>query len=358
MTQKQYSTTAGSAALHRIVIGALLLLLVCAMIAVPVAAKEQMVNNWDQLKEAFGDPSVDVITVTDDITMEEPISIIRKITLKTGDKCSNRYIKSHDIICPAFNVEKGGHLILGSNVADRTLTLKDNEKRSAVRVSGGTFTMKGGVISGNEASAYGGGVYVRNGTFTMKGGVISGNKASLFGGGVLIHNSTFTMEDGVISGSEARYCGGVYVLDSTFTMKGGVISGNKANDQDICGGGVLVHGNSTFTMDKGSIIGNNARGSGGGVYVLDSTFTMKGGTISNNKAHGLDGCGGGVYVRNDGTFTMKGGTISNNKAKHGGGVCVGERTKFTKEGGTISGNTPNNTEERRHMPPGVLSLTL
>jgi len=94
----------------------------------------------------------------------------------------------------------------------------------------------------------GGGVYStsgmggRTGTFTMKGGVISGN-TSLTGGGVY-NQGTFTMEGGTISGHTSSMTGGgVYVAGGTFTMKGGEISGNKAV---IYGGGVYVAGGNVY----------------------------------------------------------------------------------------------------------------
>lgn len=60
----------------------------------------------------------------------------------------------------------------------------------------GSFTMTGGIISGNESpqnNANGGGVLINSGSFTMTGGIISGNKAGNQGGGVYVSNGdTFT----------------------------------------------------------------------------------------------------------------------------------------------------------------------
>jgi hypothetical protein len=211
---------------------------------------------------------------------------------------------------------------------------------SGVFVDGGTFTMQDSAsVSGNTATYRGGGVSVgRNGTFTMKGGTISGNTASpsdrdasAYCGGVSVDGGTFTMQDGTISGNTANSSyGGVSVdYNGTFTMHGGTISGNIATDYD--GGGVSV-GSGTFTMQGGTISGNTAnRNGGGGVYANGGTFTMKDGIISGNTAtYG----GGGVYIIS-GAFTMQDGTISGNTAERGGGVYG----TITMKGGTISGNT-------------------
>ena len=51
----------------------------------------------------------------------------------------------------------------------------------------GTFTIEGGIFSGNAASEHGGGVHVMSGTFNLRGGTISGgNNARINGGGVSV----------------------------------------------------------------------------------------------------------------------------------------------------------------------------
>jgi hypothetical protein len=155
---------------------------------------------------------------------------------------------------------------------------QDNNAPLVVVALGGTLELKNGTISDNTAPGTGGGVYVNSsGTFTMSGGVISGNTAFSFGDGG----------------------GGVYVASSgTFTMHNGVISGNTADSSYGRGGGVYVASSGTFTMHDGIISGNTADssfGNGGGVYVNSSgTFTMSGGVISGNTASSSSSWGGGV----------------------------------------------------------------
>jgi hypothetical protein len=200
----------------------------------------------------------------------------------------------------------------------------------------GTFTMNGGIISGNYIGYMnmGGGISVEGGTFTMNGGIICGNTAG-WGGGVSIltnGNGTFTMNGGIINENTAiRGGGGIY---GTFTMNGGTINGNTASEN---GGGIFVTPG-TVTINNGEISGNIAN-SGGGicVNVNSGIITMNGGTISGNVAN--DG-GGGIVV-SDGTVTMNGGTISGNTANGGGGVKI-YNTTFTMHGGTISGNSSGN----------------
>jgi len=207
-------------------------------------------------------------------------------------------------------------------------------------VNASTFNMNGGTITDNNATRWGGGVYVNSGIFTMSGGNISGNNATTNGGGVDVWYGTFNMTGGTITNNTAsgtnNYGGGVYVNSGTFTMTGGTITNNTASGTNInFGGGVCVYGNSgTFTMTGGTISSNTARDGGGGVYVCwEGIFNMNGGNISGNNAQD----GGGVYVTNSGTFNMSGGTISDNIAMDRGGVYVNSGT-FNMTGGTISGN--------------------
>jgi len=94
-------------------------------------------------------------------------------------------------------------------------------------MSGGTTR---GEISGNTASAGGGGVYVQSSTFNMNGGAITGNTASAGGGGVhLGADGALNMTGGEITGNELTSTygdstmrgAGVYVYwDATMSVKG------------------------------------------------------------------------------------------------------------------------------------------
>ena len=247
----------------------------------------------------------------------------------------------------------------------------DNSSGSSgvgVYVNGGTFTMKDGTISGNNAPNYpDGGVGLYNAArFIMDGGTISGNEASQGGGVGVYHTATFIMNGGEITGNTAtNKGGGVYVSGSgvydsdsgnyTFTMNNSAsVSGNTAKN----GGGVYVSvsGKGAFTMNGSAsvtgnrVIGNTGSdGNGGGVYVNSGKFTMNGSaSVSDNTATNTEKnnttYGGGVYVSNNGTFTMNGEetSVSNNTATNGGGVYVKTDGKFNMNGkASVTGNIGN-----------------
>jgi uncharacterized repeat protein (TIGR02543 family) len=234
--------------------------------------------------------------------------------------------------------------------------------------SGSIFTMSAGTIGtngtiGTEANSamLGSGVYVKdNGTFTMSGGVITGNigkgATSTFGSGAYIAKGTFMMSgNAAITGNETTGTGiystggGLYLRDSIAVMSSGTISGNDA----YSGGGVVVYGTTTFLMNAGEIYGNAASGNtglGGGVYLNgNGTFDMRGGTIgsasggarTNNTAGKW---GGGVYLVGTSAsaraiLTLRGGAVigGNTAVTQGGGVyCTGTGT-FAMSKSTVYG---------------------
>jgi hypothetical protein len=330
----------------------------------PVVFRPNIVGDFDVpgSNSITGDYKEVRLTGTGTITLSSNGSLIR----------TNEY-QTFVIDGPSLQGKAGNsaalvYIDLNSAVELRSGEIKDNKSSGSfgggggVYVSGGTFTMTGGTISGNTITSssfpHGGGVYVQDtnahgtvysGTFTMTGGTISENTATSTGGGVYVRSlagagSTFTMTGGTISRNKAtNNGGGVYVekSGSTFTMKGGIISGNTATNRD--GGGVFVN-LATFIMEDGAISGNTAVNGGGVNVVNKATFTMTGGTISENTAASM---GGGVYVNpadaiSASIFTMNNGTIRGNAAGVGGGVYAnGNYATFTKTGGTIYGDTDN-----------------
>jgi len=227
----------------------------------------------------------------------------------------NRTIKlsSHGTM---FIVKKEVTFVLENNI-----TLQGHKANTGrmVSIDGGTLKIKTGVtITGNSGGGVGGG-----GTFEMRGGMISGNGSKdVDGGGVAMSGGTFTMTGGAISNNTANHGGGFCAgIGNTFTMTGGTISGNTANQ----GGGVYLYygccwGGGTLNMRGGIISGNTAIESGGGAYVPQYTNIIKtGGTITGYKN---DPTNGNVVKDEDGNVLARKGhaiyyndNYNNNKRK-------------------------------------------
>jgi hypothetical protein len=92
----------------------------------------------------------------------------------------------------------------------------------------GSLTIDGICVTHADGDV-GRGVYVEPGaTFTMLGGVISGNTIDYRGGGVYIVEGTFVMLGGEITNNTATTGGGMYSVYSDVDRPGGKIWGNTA----------------------------------------------------------------------------------------------------------------------------------
>ena len=260
------------------------------------------------------------------------------LTMNSGAAIQNCYFKNEG---GAVSSE-GTFTMNGGSIIGNTATRNGGGVYNA-----GTFIMNGGEISGNIGKSRGGGVY-STGPFNMNGGVIGGSgagkNAAAEGAGVFFVGPVFEMKGGEISYNETTYYGGGAVSTyTTFNMYGGKISYNSGNG----GGGVLNYG--YFNMYGGEISHNTAV-HGGGVHNNGSAagashFSMSGGLISDNRASYT---GGGVYCAYNSTIKMSGSAvISGNSAfdqsyvnTFGGGVSCWYESAFTLSGETvISGNS-------------------
>jgi hypothetical protein len=153
----------------------------------------------------------------------------------------------------------------------------------------GSFVMNGGKIADNRVTygyggrtyGYGGGVYSYSGSLEIKGGEITGNTASIYGGGIYSNNN-LTMSDGVIHGNTANSGGGICGTKN-ISITGGVISGNNATQE---GGGIYFSG-AKFIKSA----------SGGVIYGLDAASTLKN-TSGNNNGHAVYKSGSPIKQRN------------------------------------------------------------
>ena len=139
----------------------------------------------------------------------------------------------------------------------------NNSPTEPAAVTGGTFTMNGGTISGNRAGYDGGGVYVEDGcTFTMNGGTISGNTANNDGGGVYAN------------------------WGATVNLNGGTITGNTASNVYGRGGGVMLKGGMVTVSGSPVISGNTKSGRPNNLEVADSHY-LRIGTLTSGANIGI-----------------------------------------------------------------------
>ena len=293
------------------------------------------VSTADALIAVLADSTKNHIKLTEDIEINDTLTVSREVTLDLNGKVLKRTGTGRVI-----EVQNSGNLTLTDSNSNETHKFKPDGNGLWVLDENGSETVTGGVITGgNVGGNTGGGVKIVSGTFTMTGGNIAGCKAHS-GGGVDV-GGTFTMTGGSIAGCVATGAsgGGVYVeTGGIFEMSGGSIADCTAASKGANGGGICNEG--TTTLSGSAKVQNchvETTGYGGGVF---SAFEKK---LTVNHVEITDCTMGKVpdamYFNNgtvsggrfDGKVTNEGGTVS-------GGRFDGE---VTNRGGTISNGTFN-----------------
>ena len=270
------------------------------------------VTNEQELTNALADASVGQIRLTADIDISQDLSVTRAVILDLNGHVLRQITNN----CVSFKVESGGDLtLIDSNPTAEHGFTPDSDGLWVWDETGGTKTVKGGVITGN-AQGRSGSIHVEEGTFTMTAGNLVG--CNVYGA----------------SSSIGISCGAVYVdANSKFNMTGGAIQGCLVRQGN--GGGVYVNGGQ-FTMTGGAITDCTVDGFGGGVYVLSGTFKLDDGDIRGCTAGG----GGGVFVYMKGStrgiFEMTGGSIADCTAGKGSALYLYNGIMYAN-GGTVDG---------------------
>ncbi|MDR1507369.1 MAG: hypothetical protein LBI67_09745 [Treponema sp.] len=163
---------------------------------------------------------------------------------------------------------------------------------------GGKLYLRGGSVSGNVSSGVGGGIaIVGAGTeLVMESGEVRENRAEGGGGVAVYEGGVFTLKGGVISGNEAVVAGGGLVLNrgAALTMEGGGITGNTSGGS---GGGLALIERCIFTLKDGEL-GDNKSAEYGGAVAADNTsaLALLGGNMRKNSAGRY---GGAVFSSGD-----------------------------------------------------------
>ena len=197
-----------------------------------------------------------------------------------------------------------------------------------------TITVNGGTITDCEAMN-GGAVYgVANSTITLSGGSITGCKA--VSGGAVYGEGKVDLSGTTMTGNNAtNYGGGLYLSeDSTLSMRGGTIGGSGNANTAQYGGGIALLGSGTIS--GGTVQSNTATKDGGGIYA-EGGLTMSGGNIGQSDQGNTAVNGAGIYLAGSGTFS--GGTIIGNAAENGAGGGLSIAGNATLSGVAITGNT-------------------
>lgn len=165
----------------------------------------------------------------------------------------------------------------GQLVRNRGYKLGNRTPSGAVHVEGNAeFTLKGGKIEDNIAYSDG------------KGGGVCVVDRGLQQGGR--DHTAFTMKGGSVSGNSASAGGGIYTYSDDVMLSAGEIKDNTARNM---GGGVYSEGNeylvySTLHIENALVVDNHAKRQGGGMWFCPTgdakVYVQNGGLIARNSA--------------------------------------------------------------------------
>ena len=305
------------------------------------------VSTADEFTAAMNDNSIDVIRLTDNITL-------------SGSK--------------AIDVTNGRQVILDLNgyVLDLAGTyISVSAVNATARALNQLTIMDSDPAAEHKFRDDGTGLWVldTNGDKLVKGGIITGGKATYYGGAIDVgFHSKVIMNSGNIVGCSNSGSGGAVSIanNATFEMNGGSIRGCKAT---YCGGAVCVGSRSsllgTFTMTGGSITDCKAA-NGSGVY-LYATMNANGGTVdgtvelastTNNVGTTL-----GTIQGSGSTATQFNGDVTNygeiKRGTYNGTVTLGNSTLSGKiTGGIFNGPVTTDSEGEAAIGGGVFNKTV
>ena len=334
-------------------------------------------TTYSSLQEAFEQAvDGDTITLLDNITLKNQLTISKSITLTTDGvadrtiSCDAEVTDNHIIVVTATDknvifkgASKDSQLILdGTGV---TLEKAFVHLEDATQIAMENVTMKNIVKTGSDAN--GGAIYneapllVKNCTFTNCSAMDDNTKNN---GGAICSSGSLTVESSVFMGNKAGNRGGaIYVSNVDETMIKDCIFGDGTdackNSAINAGGAICVAGTTlTVNIENSTFNGNTAGYFGGAVAMTGSQATVNlskevvfdGNTAyssetqfgSNTHGGGAISTGKALNISDEATVTITNNTVTN--FGYGGGVYfqAGTAPVFSLgEGASLimSGNT-------------------
>jgi len=184
----------------------------------------------------------------------------------------------------------GGGAIYVNGGASATLLNSSLSGNTAQGGAGGSGDGTG--QNGPAGRGFGGGLY-NDGTATLTNVTVSGNSASAHGGGLMNSVGTATLTNVTVSGNSASEGAGLF-NQGTATLTNVTVSGNSASAH----GGGLVNSAGTATLTNVTVSGNSASESGGGLF-NHATATLTNTIVAGNSAPDDPDIGGGYSGSHD-----------------------------------------------------------
>ena len=235
-------------------------------------------------------------------------------------------------------VEPGAFAAAGGGISNTGAELQINESTITANSVAGSSGRGGGVAATG----------LQEGSKTVAGSRITANEASAWGGGVYVSplelTDALTVSDSLIAGNEVGSFGaGLYLGRGTLDLERSRVSGNTALSVagEVRGGGVLLTFQGSLNAFESAITNNTAitavasQASGGGIHSENGSVSLARTTVAENVISNTGGpnlLGAGIFAGpNGGSFSALNTTIADNATAGpvaaqglGGGVHIGD----------------------------------
>jgi len=209
------------------------------------------------------------------------------LTLHDSAPLTNR-VDIHGNAAPS-----GATVYLGGNDVHLShVTIRDNtaDRGGGVAMSyvdnGPDPVLEHVIITGNQASTFGGGIYSAEASPLLSDLYIEGNHSAYDGGGIYAwawhsYGTAELRNVAVVNNTADRNGGGIKLSDDAQTeVYNAIVLGNRASED----GGGIFHGGSLFSAHHVVVAGNEAAGKGGAVWADNGGFQCTNCIVANNVA--------------------------------------------------------------------------
>ena len=301
-----------------------------------------------------------------------------------NDVGSQLSVSNSEIIGNIANRAGGG---IEDNSGTSTITLTDINLDSNVVLGppgnggglhitgGGSVTITGGTVNGNEAQQEGGGLWNGSGMMIVNQTEIDGNwtygNAAHDGGAAIFNNggdvsiTETEITNNMATGTSASG-GGLLSLNGEITIESSMFNMNAANRA----GGAIEIIKGILTIDRSDFMENDVNGTagmanpgnGGAIHITDSTMIMISESVFTENTAGREG--GALWNQTGSVMTLNHVTVDNNMA-FGDGIAFGGGGVFNNGGdlmimnSTISNNSSegaNGNGGGVHVKNGMVSI--
>ena len=216
--------------------------------------------------------------------------------------------------------------VVGGEVWIENLTF--SHKSTCISVKGRTSSLhltNSSLLQCGNGRTVGGGANVQGGTLSIKGSKVSGNQAQK-GAGVYAKDAVVFIEETLFADNIAQIGGAILGVTTEIKVKNSRILGNETKSGGM-GAGVALRTGGYLTITDSLLQGNHAQGKGGAIYLDTSssqrnTLTLDTVRCSGNSSSFGSSTGGCIYSRGNAKIEIQDSRFVDNMAALSGGALA------------------------------------